>query len=135
MAYYVSGFGPMHQQLLAVLIWIPLQLAVFSIYPSFLLWQRLHTACGWAVNVPFIFLFALYNIVAHCAMLYCIVTFDLPPVPALFLSIEQVLSLSLSLSLSLFQFSVFFPIASIHHEILFLCSRECLQSVTPLAQG
>lgn len=34
-AYYVSGFGPMEQQVTALVIWIPLQLAAFAIYPSF----------------------------------------------------------------------------------------------------
>ena len=35
MAYYVSGFGPAEQQVTALVIWIPLQLAAFAIYPSF----------------------------------------------------------------------------------------------------
>lgn len=34
-AYYVSGFGPLEQQVTALVIWIPLQLSAFAIYPSF----------------------------------------------------------------------------------------------------
>jgi len=35
MAYYFSGFGPAQQQLLSCLIWVPLQLAAFAVYPAF----------------------------------------------------------------------------------------------------
>ena len=35
MAYYFSGFGPAPQQLLACLVWLPLQLAALIVYPAF----------------------------------------------------------------------------------------------------
>ena len=34
-AYYVSGFGPAEQQVTALVIWVPLQLAAFGVYPVF----------------------------------------------------------------------------------------------------
>ena len=34
-AYYVSGFGPVEQQVTALVIWVPLQLAAFAVYPFF----------------------------------------------------------------------------------------------------
>ena len=34
-AYYVSGFGPAEQQVTALVIWVPLQLAAFGVYPAF----------------------------------------------------------------------------------------------------
>ena len=35
LAYYYSGFGPIDQQLLTLLVWVPLQLAAFLAYPAF----------------------------------------------------------------------------------------------------
>ena len=89
MGYYISGFGPMHQQLRAVAIWLPLQAAVLAVYPGFLLWVALRRLLGRLADLAFSLLFLAYNIAAHCTTVYTTVTFDLPPVPALFLSVEQ----------------------------------------------
>ena len=89
MAYYFLGFGPMHQQLTAIAIWLPLQAAVLFVYPTFLLWATLRHTFGCSANLIFTLLFVTYNVVAHCTTVYSIVALDLPPVPALFLSVEQ----------------------------------------------
>ena len=89
MGYYFSGFGPIKQQLTAVGIWLPLKAAVLLVYPSFLLWSALWPTCGRLANLVFILFFLAYNIAAHTFTVYSITHFDLPPVPALFLSVEQ----------------------------------------------
>lgn len=89
MGYYTSGFGPMSKQLISVAIWIPLQAVVLLVYPTFLLWTALWHTFGRLANVLFIFLFIAYNVMAHCAVVYSIVSIDLPPVAAMFLSVEQ----------------------------------------------
>ena len=83
------GFGSFWLQLMAALIWIPLQLAVLLVYPSFLLWCWLRTVLGRMADVIFILIFVAYNVAAHTTTVYSIVTFDLPPVSSLFLSVEQ----------------------------------------------
>ena len=89
MAYYFTGFGPMQQQLISVIIWLPLQTTVLLVYPAFILWANLRRTLGYCVNFPFALLLVAYNVVAHSVTVYSIVLFDLPPVAALFLSVEQ----------------------------------------------
>ena len=89
MAYYISGFGPMYQQLTAVAMWLPLKAAVLLVYPTFKLWIALRPKFGCCANLLFTLLFIAYNVVAHSATVYSITHFDLPPVPSLFLSVEQ----------------------------------------------
>ena len=89
MGTYISGFGPMNQQLKAAVIWLPLKAAVLMVYPLFLVWKGLWPKFGFLANLLFTLLFITYTIMAHTAMIYSITHFDLPPVPALFLSVEQ----------------------------------------------
>lgn len=88
-AYYVSGFGPAEQQVTALVIWFPLQLAAFGVYPAFKLWEVARTRLGRVADVVCIILMIVYNLVAHAAVVTAIVNFNLPPVPALVLSVEQ----------------------------------------------
>ncbi len=44
---------------------------------------------GLPVDIFFIVLLVVYNVVANFVVVYSIVTLDLPPVPALVLSVEQ----------------------------------------------
>ena len=89
MGYYISGFGPLNQQLTAAVIWLPLKAAVLTVYPFFLAWKTVWSKFGSLANLLFALLFILYNAVAHTATIYSITHFDLPPVPSLFLSVEQ----------------------------------------------
>ena len=54
------------------------------------LWETLHARLGRVVDATCVCLALLYNIIAHSVMVFSIVHFDLPPVSAVFLSIEQV---------------------------------------------
>ena len=54
------------------------------------MWEVARTSLGHVADVFCIFLMVVYNIVAHAAVVTAIVNFNLPPVPALVLSIEQV---------------------------------------------
>ena len=89
MGYYISGFGPMKQQLTAAVIWLPLKAAVLSVYPFFHMWKILRAWFGRLANLIFALLFIMYIVAAHTATIYSITHFDLPPVPSLFLSVEQ----------------------------------------------
>ena len=53
-------------------------------------WTICHPIFGFAADTTFIALFIFYNVFAHVAVVTTIVNFNLPPVPALVLSIEQV---------------------------------------------
>lgn len=55
-------------------------------------WSRARSALGWTADVVFLILFICYNIAAHVVVVTTIVKFDLFPVPALVLSIEEVSS-------------------------------------------
>lgn len=104
--YYNIGFGPAHQQFAAFVAWIPLQVAALLVYPLFKvkqggcntsfifhllqLWGALHLSLGLGADVVFLVLFVLYNVAAHAVVVSTIVNFDLPPVPALVLSVEEV---------------------------------------------
>ena len=90
MGYYVSGFGPMQQQLIAATMWLPLMASVLLVYPFFITWKFFWPRLGWLANLIFISVFIAYNVAAHTLTVYSITHFDLPPVPALFLSVEQV---------------------------------------------
>lgn len=54
------------------------------------MWEVAHTSLGHIADLFCIFLMIVYNIVAHAAVVTAIVNFNLPPVPALVLSVEQV---------------------------------------------
>ena len=73
---------------------------IFGRYDSFNLytqmWEVARTRLGRVADVFCIFLMVVYNFVAHAAVVTAIVNFNLPPVPALVLSVEQVVSLTLS---------------------------------------
>ncbi len=54
------------------------------------MWISTRASLGLAADVFFGLLFMLYNVVAHIIVVTAIVKFDLPPVPSLVLSIEEV---------------------------------------------
>lgn len=54
------------------------------------MWEVSRIRLGRLADVSCIVLMVLYNVVAHAAVVSAIVTFNLPPVPALVLSVEQV---------------------------------------------
>ena len=56
----------------------------------FQIWASAHFSFGAAADVAFLLLFVTYNIAGHITVVTTIVNFDLPPVPALVLSIEEV---------------------------------------------
>jgi sterol O-acyltransferase len=89
MGYYISGFGPLSQQLRAAAIWLPLKAAALLVYLFFLAWKALWPTVGRLASLLFAILFIAYNVAAHTVTVYTITHFDLPPVPALFLSVEQ----------------------------------------------
>ena len=117
MAYYFSGFGPAPQQLLACLVWLPLQLAALIVYPAFKVcaahtvspryvlhalclqgaflllsqvWEFLRPGAPLVTDITFIILTIVYNLMAHTVVVSSIVTFNFFPVPAAVLSVEQV---------------------------------------------
>lgn len=54
------------------------------------MWQWLLPWGGLVVNVVFILIIILYNIIANAVVISSITQFDLPPVGSVVLSIEQV---------------------------------------------
>ena len=54
------------------------------------MWEVARTRLGRVADVLCILLMVVYNFVAHAAVVTAIVNFNLPPVPALVLSVEQV---------------------------------------------
>ena len=111
-AYYSYGFGPVDQQLRALVVWIPLQIAALAVYPVFKvralilfffpnsfsicrypsmqLWEALHPRLHTCIDILFIVVLILYNMAGNVVVVLAIVSFNLPPVPALVLSVEQV---------------------------------------------
>lgn len=112
-AYYSLGFGPAIQQLTTVVVWIPLQIAALLVYPLFKVsfeaevkcnsmnhfvthdyyqvWSVAHVSFGLTADILFLILFICYNVAGHVVVVTTIVNFDLYPVPALILSIEEVI--------------------------------------------
>ena len=82
------------------------------------MWSAAHASLGLAADILFLGLFLCYNIVGHIIVVTTIVNFDLYPVPALVLSIEEV-SLFLLRNWSHSYVHVF--TAQIYHEKHFLC--------------
>lgn len=60
------------------------------LFISLQVWARAHFTFGLAADVIFLLLFICYNIAGHVVVVSTIVHFDLFPVPALVLSIEEV---------------------------------------------
>ena len=54
------------------------------------IWAVAHFSFGLAVDTLFLLFFLTYNIAGLVTVVTTIVNFDLPPVPALVLSIEEV---------------------------------------------
>ena len=54
------------------------------------IWAALHQRGGVLVDTFAVTLAISYNVLAHCAVVLAIVNFDLPPIPALLLALEQV---------------------------------------------
>lgn len=73
---------------------------------------------GRVADVSCIVLMVVYNIVAHAAVVSAIVNFNLPPVPALVLSVEQVSGQLPSLASVI----IVFPTATLYNEELFICA-------------
>lgn len=87
------------------------------------MWQVARIRLGRLADVGCIVLMVLYNLVAHAAVVTAIVNFNLPPVPALVLSVEQV-----RVHGAYNRFDVSSLLASIYDEELLVCTREFLQS-------
>ena len=75
---------------------------------------------GRLADISCIVLMVVYNVVAHAAVVSAIVNFNLPPVPALVLSVEQVRGQPPSLTSVNCCWCC--PTASIYNEELFICS-------------
>eukprot|EP00731_Ephydatia_muelleri_P008072 Em0004g410a len=86
---YVNGFGSGSKQLMAIGMWFCLQTAVLLVYPAFMLWQKMRAVSPTCADAFFAALFLLYQMAAHTAVVTFIVQLNLPPVPSLCLSIEQ----------------------------------------------
>ena len=90
------------------------------------MWEVARTRLGRLADVGCIILMVLYNFVAHAAVVTAIVNFNLPPVPALVLSVEQVRNVAFNRCVT--------PslLASIYDEELLFRKRKCLQSYSSL---